>query len=193
MRSISIFQHCSSSLSCWKLLAVLECAAFQHCQSVFNSPYSPIVHNVALSGELRVYALSGARVAPRSGTSVVNTVRSLPSEHGGVCMRVVGVDHKQGMYEGKVYDNYQLHCLTQDPASLIKGEACEIIKIKAPRLAELFGMVMTEQDLVSLVGAEISVYYDRYRNPTKIDIVALDVGSASQHLLDNVKGAAIMA
>lgn len=89
-------------------------------------------------------------------------------------MRIVGIEHKSGVFEGRPYDNYNIHCLSSSSTSLLKGETCETIKVKVSELSQVFGMVMSESDLVDLFGAEIMPLYMRGNRLVRIDILNLE-------------------
>lgn len=98
-------------------------------------------------------------------------------------LKVIGVQRKQGVYNGNSYDNYLLHCMeltpySSDSSRLIAGFTCETVKIKAHMLSTVFrGLVSCEADLAALIGATLSISYDRYQNANNIEIV--DTGTKS--------------
>lgn len=107
-------------------------------------------------------------------------------------MRVVGIEHKQGVYEGRPYDKYNIHCLENESGDLLAGETCHTIKLKAVKLSEAFGFLVTESDLVSLLGSEINPLYDRYKNPIRIEFVMVDGKKASQAILDHCNSSVVI-
>ncbi len=69
-------------------------------------------------------------------------------------LKVVGIVHSVGDYNGFAYDNYNLHCIR--PADEKKenelGEITEVVKVKSALFKEL------SVD----VGSDIKVFYDRF-------------------------------
>lgn len=92
-------------------------------------------------------------------------------------LKVIGIQRKQGVFNGNSYDNYMLHCMeltpySSDSSRLIAGFTCETVKIKAHMLSSVFrGLVGCEADLAALVGSTLSVSYDRYQNANNIEVV----------------------
>ena len=87
-------------------------------------------------------------------------------------LKLVGVQRKFGEYEGKNYDNVMLHCTQDCPTTpTIAGDTVEVIKIKAVRIRDVFdGLISTDTDWRSLIGAELEVFYDRYGSAQKITV-----------------------
>lgn len=88
-------------------------------------------------------------------------------------LTVKGVQRKTGKFEGNNYDNYYLHCLNDSPSKpAIAGSVCEVIKIKANQLVDVFsGQIRTDDDWRSLVGVKIRPFYDQYGTATLIQLV----------------------
>ena len=84
-------------------------------------------------------------------------------------MTVVGVQNKQGNYQGNDYNNYLFHCTTEDVNSL--GKITEVIKVKAVKLSEVFGHPMGPSEFEKLIGNDIRVYYDRYGQVSEISVI----------------------
>lgn len=71
-------------------------------------------------------------------------------------VRVFGWERKSGEYEGRVYDNYVLHCVTDEKSrGWVSGDLTFTVKIKA----EDFKMVF---DSAICPGDEIFIQYNRY-------------------------------
>ncbi len=82
-------------------------------------------------------------------------------------MKIYGVKEAKGTYEGTAYHNVNLHCLDDDENA--NGKVCCVVKIKHAKLADVFGdNSMNLAKLVTLIGKDISVYYDQYKNPAHI-------------------------
>ena len=75
-------------------------------------------------------------------------------------MTIIGIIHKQGIYEGTAYDNHVLHCTVADPNAF--GLITETVKIKTENLNQCFGCEVNADYLAMLVGEEITPYYDKY-------------------------------
>lgn len=88
-------------------------------------------------------------------------------------LRLIGVVRKSGTYEGNDYDNVMLHCINDNPSKpMICGDACEIIKVKARMVREVFGgLISTDHDWSELIGSSLDVFYDRYGNAQKVTIL----------------------
>ncbi len=89
-------------------------------------------------------------------------------------LTVQGITRKKGEYEGIAYDNIYLHCLNDyvAPKNHITGQTCEILKVKAAQVGEVFGgVIKTDADWRDLVGCKINAYYDRYGNAQQISFV----------------------
>lgn len=83
-------------------------------------------------------------------------------------MKVVGIIQKKGVYEGHDYDNIMIHCTYEDANGLASGVLTCSHKLKVRNLEAIFGQKMTSVDLEALIGADIQVFYDRFRNVEKI-------------------------
>lgn len=83
----------------------------------------------------------------------------------GTC---IGFTHVVGDYEGKPYDNYNLHFTHQGSAETV-GKSCITLKLRSSQIAEAFedsGMkspCKSADDLSQLVGKRWKVYADNYR------------------------------
>ena len=86
-------------------------------------------------------------------------------------LTVKGVQRVSGTFEGREYDNLNLHCLNDTPSrEMINGSACEIIKVKWCDLLAVFnGLVKNQADVSSLVGLSITPFYDRNGRAVRID------------------------
>ena len=76
---------------------------------------------------------------------------------------VVGIVHSSGEYNGRQYDNYNLHCLrdARPEYSNEQGQITEVVKIKASDFSKYN---------ISL-GDEIKVYYDRFGRIDEIRVL----------------------
>lgn len=88
-------------------------------------------------------------------------------------LKLIGVQRKYGTYEGKEYDNVMLHCINDNPSTpTVAGDACEIVKVKARMVREVFGgLISTDHDWRELIGSTLEVFYDRYGNAQKVSIL----------------------
>lgn len=88
--------------------------------------------------------------------------------------KVVGVSVKSGEYQGHAYKNLVLYTLTKSKD--VEGEMCEAVKIKYRNLNEALSLNMTASevdnlgtmDFINLIGKEVSVYYDKFRNVEEV-------------------------
>lgn len=85
-------------------------------------------------------------------------------------LKVVGVSVKSGEYQGHAYKNLMLYTLTKDRE--VQGEMCETVKVKFKVVNEALQLNMTAaevdnlgtMDFINLIGKEIAVHYDKFRN-----------------------------
>ena len=89
-------------------------------------------------------------------------------------MTVVGIQEKSGEYNGTKYHNYLIHCLKDDDSAL--GQISEVLKVKVPKVKEIFGKSMDYDDLNDLIGEEIRCYYDKFGSPSEIRVVEKSEG-----------------
>ena len=88
--------------------------------------------------------------------------------------KVIGISVSSGKYEGYDYKNLVLHTTRTDEHS--EGLRAEQLKIKYKILNEALNLNKTAaevdrllpKDFVNLIGKEIDVYYDQYRNVKQI-------------------------
>jgi hypothetical protein len=83
-------------------------------------------------------------------------------------MKVIGIIRKSGEYNGHAYDNYTLHCTTEDENAI--GEITETVKVKAVNFYQVFGETPSERFFSSLIGVEIMPYYDKFKNLVSVNI-----------------------
>lgn len=83
-------------------------------------------------------------------------------------MKIVGITQKKGVYEGHEYDNIMLHCTYEDATGQASGVLTCQHKLKVRNLEAIFGKKMSSVDLEALLGADIQIFYDRFRNVEKI-------------------------
>lgn len=86
-------------------------------------------------------------------------------------LTVIGVQQKQGEYQGKPYNNYILHCTKEDESGNSFGVISEQVKVKASKVVEIFGHTMTPSDWDELVGKEIRVFYNKYGTADEVRII----------------------
>lgn len=68
---------------------------------------------------------------------------------------VIGMERKEGVYQGYAYDNTYYHCTYEKEG--VEGLACTSIKVKTANVNEAV-----------TVGDTVAVYYDRYGKPTAV-------------------------
>lgn len=86
-------------------------------------------------------------------------------------MKVVGIIQKKGTYEGFDYNNLLLHCTYEDTNGNAAGVLTCHHKIKVKDIERIFGKKMSDNDLNNLVGCDIQVFYDQWRNVERIIIL----------------------
>lgn len=101
-----------------------------------------------------------------TGTKLYSVMRL----KGGYNMNltVIGVQEKQGTYQGVDYDNYIIHCTREDENAF--GVVSEQIKIKSKSVSDLFGFSMGNSDWCDLIGKNIRVFYNKYGNVDEVRI-----------------------
>lgn len=85
-------------------------------------------------------------------------------------MKIVGVEHRSGNYNGHDYDNYIIHTLDEAPfGSCIAGGLTDLYKIKAKCVREAFGgEIEQESDFSKIIGRDVKILCDKYGNPLQI-------------------------
>lgn len=91
-------------------------------------------------------------------------------------LSVCGVQVKKGQYQGFDYHNVLIHCINDNPTPdtancQTKGQTTETIKVKFALVKEVFGKPMSSVDWDNLIGEQIRVFFNRFGNPDKIEIV----------------------
>lgn len=84
-------------------------------------------------------------------------------------LTVIGVQQKNGTYQGVAYDNYVLHCTREDENAF--GVVSEQVKIKSKSVSDIFGISMNNSDWADLIGKTIRVFYNKYGNADEVRIV----------------------
>lgn len=94
--------------------------------------------------------------------------------------KVVGVSVKSGEYQGHAYKNLVLYTLSKSKE--VQGELAETVKVKFKNLNEALSLNMTAAeidnlgavDFINLIGKEIEVYYDKFRNVEEVNVLTND-------------------
>lgn len=94
--------------------------------------------------------------------------------------KVVGVSVKSGEYQGHAYKNLVLYTLSKSKE--VQGELAETVKVKFKNLNEALSLNMTASeidnlgavDFINLIGKEIEVYYDKFRNVEEVNVLTND-------------------
>lgn len=92
--------------------------------------------------------------------------------------KVIGVSVSVGEYQGFPYKNLILHTTRTDDHT--EGLKCETVKIKYKALNEALSLNktaaeidrLTPADFKNLIGKDITVYYDMYRNVSSVIVYA---------------------
>ena len=71
---------------------------------------------------------------------------------------LLGYVRRTGEYQGRPFDNYNLHCKMVDPPAEHTGDCVEVIKVRSE--------LIHSEDLV--LGALIDVFYDRFGRVSKV-------------------------
>lgn len=94
--------------------------------------------------------------------------------------KVVGVSVKSGEYQGHAYKNLVLYTLSKSKE--VQGEYAETVKVKFKNLNEALSLNMTAaeidnlgaMDFINLIGKEIEVYYDKFRNVEEVNVLSAE-------------------
>lgn len=74
-------------------------------------------------------------------------------------MKVIGIKHFTGDYEGRPYDVYHLYCTPDNvyvgDGNAIYGNCPDCVKVKA----EILNKIVSADKIEKLIGKDISVYY----------------------------------
>lgn len=82
-------------------------------------------------------------------------------------MKIVGIVLSSGEYEGRKYDNVNVHCL-EEPSNFDRcvGQSCVVVKVKRDLFNKCASPYMTAGSgaavYFELVGLDVSFAYDRY-------------------------------
>jgi len=87
-------------------------------------------------------------------------------------LKVIGVQDKEGVYQGVNYHNYILHCTRADENAF--GVISEQVKVKANSVSDVFGCCMKNADLELLIGKHIRVFYNKYGQVDEIRVLDED-------------------
>lgn len=82
-------------------------------------------------------------------------------------IKIVGIVHKTGEYNGRAYDNYVVHTVRSDDKA-VGGVSTETFKFRPATLATICAL----DQLTMLVNKEVKrISYDRYGNADFIEFV----------------------
>jgi len=85
--------------------------------------------------------------------------------------KIIGVESKQGVYEGAPYHNAYFNCTTPIESDKGAGLRVERIKVKHQVIVDLLGKHPTDKDLQSFVGKEVDFLYNKFQ--TVVSVVGL--------------------
>lgn len=88
-------------------------------------------------------------------------------------MKIVGIEHRTGNYNGVDYDNYIIHTLDEEPfGACIAGGLTDKYKLKAKAVREVFGgEIEQESDFSKIIGRSARILCDKYGNPLMIELI----------------------
>lgn len=84
-------------------------------------------------------------------------------------MKVVGIRHQVGEFQGNHYDNYGLYCVDEqkiDPKMQF-GTCPSYTKVKSSVLHQ----VVAPDKVEKLIGRELMFYFDAYKNVVKVEVL----------------------
>jgi hypothetical protein len=70
----------------------------------------------------------------------------------------------QGEFKNKPYHNVNLHCTQPFEADRGTGLKVEAFKVRVKILAEAFEKPITIQEIMGMVGSQVTFYFDKYNN-----------------------------
>lgn len=76
--------------------------------------------------------------------------------------KIVGFERKQGDYEGRPYDNYNLHVINNTTAG-VTGYAASIVKVKTPLMVGVLSLKSEGEipvKLAELINQEVILHYE---------------------------------
>lgn len=82
-------------------------------------------------------------------------------------MKVVGIRHVQGVYEGNNYDNFILYVTQPSEDDKNVYGTCPVThKIRS----KVFYQFVAPENIKKLLNREVEIYYDAYKNVVKLEI-----------------------
>lgn len=80
--------------------------------------------------------------------------------------RFMGYEHKSGTFEGRAYDNYMVHLVTDEKTSAwVAGDLVQVEKIPAAQFEQVFDRSLKP-------GMECEVVFNRYGRASSIRAVS---------------------
>lgn len=81
-------------------------------------------------------------------------------------MKVVGVRHVTGVYEGNNYDNFMLFVTGSGDDKNEYGICPVVHKVRS----KVFYQFVAPEKIKNLLNKDVEIYYDAYKNVVKIEI-----------------------
>lgn len=87
-----------------------------------------------------------------------------------MCVTIVGLVRKAGIYEGNPYDNITFQCT--EPYEQGKGMGVQVktYKVKRKVLTEIFGKDLTDKELAGFIGQNAEFYFNEHQAVKYIEI-----------------------
>ncbi|MCL2004085.1 MAG: hypothetical protein FWG72_08805 [Oscillospiraceae bacterium] len=85
-------------------------------------------------------------------------------------MKIIGIEEKEGVYEGTAYHNIHFHGTEPFSNDKSAGLKTKEIKVKHKILSENFGKALTTKEILTFVGKEVAFYYDEYKNVNFVQV-----------------------
>jgi len=86
-------------------------------------------------------------------------------------MKIIGIEEKIGEFEHTPYHNVYFHTAIEFNGEKNKGYCTKVYKAKYDVLEKSFGKAFTTAEILNLVGKEVDLFYDEYKNVSKIEII----------------------
>lgn len=86
-------------------------------------------------------------------------------------MKVIGIEERQGVYEGNPYHNFLFHGTKDIEEGKGIGAAVELYKVKANRIIECLGKSVTREEIYGLIGSDLSFGLDSYKQVNLIRVI----------------------
>lgn len=85
-------------------------------------------------------------------------------------MKIIGIEEKNGVYEGSTFHNVYFHCAKEFDNEKSKGFNVSKVKVKYDILTECSGKELTTSEILSLLNHDVKFHYDEYKNVSFVSV-----------------------